>query len=53
MLWYLYLCAINNAVVLKYQHSATGILVEFEDGSGKFKEFILQPIVTIDNQKYE
>lgn len=30
--------------------NATGIMDELEDGSGKFKEVTLNPIVTVENE---
>jgi len=47
MLWYLHLCAINNIVVIKYEDSARGIMTEQTDGSGRFTEVVLHPIVTV------
>ncbi|MGY5353628.1 OsmC family protein [Wenyingzhuangia sp. IMCC45467] len=50
MLCYLHLCADNKIVVTDYVDNATGIMVETEDGSGKFKEVVLNPLVTIENE---
>lgn len=47
MLWYLHLCAINNIVVIKYEDSARGMMAEQTDGSGRFAEVVLYPIVTV------
>ncbi|MEH0154099.1 OsmC family protein [Limibacter armeniacum] len=49
MLWYLHLCATNNIIVSEYQDNATGIMEESDNGSGKFVEVTLNPVVTIDN----
>jgi len=47
MLWYLHLCAVEGIIVLDYIDNATGLMIEFANGSGKFTEVILNPIVTI------
>ncbi|NIJ54746.1 OsmC family protein [Dyadobacter arcticus] len=49
MLWYLHLCAEAGVVVLDYEDSATAIMIEGANGSGKFKEVTLNPIVTVEN----
>jgi organic hydroperoxide reductase OsmC/OhrA len=50
MLWYLHLCAETGVIVNDYIDSATGIMVENENGAGKFIEVILNPIVTVSSQ---
>ena len=50
MLWYLHLCAVNNIVVLEYTDSSIGTMEEADDGSGKFSEVLLQPIVTVKEE---
>lgn len=47
MLWYLHLCAEAGIIVTKYEDQTKGLMVETTDGGGKFKEVILNPIVTI------
>jgi organic hydroperoxide reductase OsmC/OhrA len=47
MLWYLHLCAVEGIVVLDYEDSATGVLLEAESGAGHFKEVVLHPMVTV------
>jgi organic hydroperoxide reductase OsmC/OhrA len=47
MLWYLHLCAVAGIVVTDYIDNATAIMVETENGGGKFTEATLNPIVTI------
>ncbi|RZL17567.1 MAG: OsmC family peroxiredoxin [Pedobacter sp.] len=47
MLWYLHLCSKNGIVVMEYKDAASGTMTELADGSGKFKEVILQPQVVI------
>lgn len=49
MLWYLHLCSVNKIVVTEYIDNATGIMVETENGSGKFTEVTLNPSVKITN----
>lgn len=48
MLWFLHLCADNGISVIDYIDNPTGIMVETENGGGKFKEVTLNPIVTVD-----
>lgn len=47
MLWYLHLCAINDVIVLEYTDEARGELTENTDGSGHFKEVLLNPKVVV------
>ena len=47
MLWYLHLCASAEINVVSYEDNAVGIMEEFKNGSGKFTEVTLYPIVTI------
>jgi len=49
MLWYLHLCAVNKIVVISYVDSATGTMEEQANGSGRFKEVILNPTIIIKN----
>lgn len=49
MLWYLHLCAVNKIIVTDYIDYATGTMEEFADGSGRFKEVTLNPVVTVKN----
>lgn len=50
MLWYLHLCSRNGIVVLDYKDNAIGKMMEDADGSGRFKEVVLHPEVTIANE---
>lgn len=50
MLWFLHLCSANGIIVTEYKDAPAGIMIENEDGSGKFKEVILKPIVTITDE---
>jgi organic hydroperoxide reductase OsmC/OhrA len=47
MLWYLHLCAVNQVVVTEYRDEARGIMLETDDGGGRFKEVVLYPLVTV------
>lgn len=50
MLQYLHLCAVSGVVVIDYADNASGIMIETEDGGGKFTEVTLSPIVTVTNK---
>lgn len=47
LLSYLHLCAVANVVVVDYQDSAVGKMVETPEGSGHFTEVTLYPRVII------
>jgi organic hydroperoxide reductase OsmC/OhrA len=47
MLWYLHLCADSGIVVVGYEDHAKGIMIEESNGSGRFKEVVLNPVVTV------
>ncbi len=49
MLFYLHLCAVAGITVTKYVDNVTGIMVETENGDGKFTEVTLCPTVTISD----
>ena len=51
MLWYLHLCSKNDIVVLEYADNAVGTMIESADGSGKFREVLLQPAVVISKKE--
>jgi len=54
MLWYLHLCAEAGVVVLEYVDHASGIMEETANGSGRFTEVTLHPVVTVkDNSMIE
>lgn len=54
MLWYLHFCSEAKIVVTDYQDQAKGSMEENENGSGQFKEVLLNPVVTIrDPEKME
>jgi len=47
MLWMLHLCADAGIVVTAYSDQAFGTMVENEDGSGRFTEVTLHPVLNI------
>ncbi|MDT3739009.1 MAG: OsmC family protein [Candidatus Kapabacteria bacterium] len=47
MLWFLHLCADCGIVVMDYIDCPIGIMTETENGGGRFKEVILNPVVTV------
>mgnify|MGYP001799536390 CR=1 FL=1 len=49
MLWFLHLCSVEGVVVSAYEDVATGTMVEKKDGSGRFTEVILKPVVTVSS----
>lgn len=50
MLWYLHFCSVNNVIVINYNDTAEGIMLEENDGKGRFTEVTLHPHVTVQNQ---
>lgn len=51
MLWYLHLCSQNNIIVMEYKDNPVGHMLENADGSGRFTEVILNPVVIITDAK--
>jgi organic hydroperoxide reductase OsmC/OhrA len=47
MLWYLHLCSDAGIVVTNYTDSPKGIMIETENGGGKFESIILYPTATV------
>ncbi len=47
MLWYLHLCSEEGIAVQGYQDVAEGVMEEDATGTGRFKEVVLQPEVTL------
>ncbi len=47
MLWYLHLCSEAGVIVIDYIDNATAIMEETANGSGRFIEATLNPIVTV------
>lgn len=50
MLWYLHLCSQNDIIVMDYKDNAVGTMIEEPNGSGRFTEVTLNPVVTITNK---
>lgn len=53
MLWYLHLCATAGVVVMGYEDSAVGTMVETSTGAGYFERVKLRPKVTIKDKSME
>lgn len=53
LLSYLALCARNKINVIAYEDNASGIMSVRPDGSGKFDEVTLRPVVTVASGKDE
>ncbi len=47
LLWYLGLCARNGVVVQEYVDSPVGTMATEPDGSGRFTEVVLHPVVVV------
>jgi organic hydroperoxide reductase OsmC/OhrA len=47
MLWYLHLCSAAGIIIESYEDNAVGTMEEMDNGSGKFTEVILHPVVTV------
>ena len=47
MLSYLHRCAVGCVVVTGYVDAAEGVMVETEDGGGRFEDVVLRPLVTV------
>ena len=50
MLYYLHLCADAKVVVVDYQDSAKGVMIETANGGGHFTEVVLKPRVCITKE---
>jgi len=50
MLWFLHLCSEAGVVVNAYTDSASAIMLEERNGSGRFTEATLRPQVTVSHQ---
>jgi organic hydroperoxide reductase OsmC/OhrA len=50
MLSYLHLCAANGVVVVEYTDKPMGKMVESADGSGRFEEVSLNPIIVVSEK---
>ncbi len=51
MLWYLHFCSEAGIIVTGYIDNAIGTMEETASGSGHFTEAILNPVVTITDEK--
>jgi organic hydroperoxide reductase OsmC/OhrA len=47
MLWFLHFCSESSVIVLEYSDAATALMIESEDGNGKFSEVMLRPKVKV------
>jgi len=47
MLWFLHFCSDAGVIVQEYSDSATGTMLESDDGNGRFKEVVLHPNVKV------
>jgi organic hydroperoxide reductase OsmC/OhrA len=50
MLWYLHLCSQNGVVVTQYTDEAVGLMIESENGSGRFSKVTLNPNVIVEKE---
>ncbi|WP_079736510.1 OsmC family protein [Salegentibacter salegens] len=50
MLWYLHLCSTHKIIVVAYLDNATGVMEETSNGSGKFTEVSLNPMVKVTEE---
>ena len=51
MLWFLHLCSAAGVIVVDYKDEATGVMEEENNGSGRFTEVMLNPIVTVKEER--
>ncbi|QRR00042.1 OsmC family protein [Dyadobacter sandarakinus] len=49
MLWYLHLCSEAQVIVVNYTDHANGLMVEENNGSGRFTRVTLHPVVTVQD----
>lgn len=50
MLWFLHLCAESGIVVTAYEDFAHGCMTQNADGSGEFRDVVLEPKVTVADE---
>lgn len=50
MLWYLHCCSEAGIIVTDYIDNAVGTMEETSNGSGRFTEVVLNPVVTITDE---
>ena len=46
-LWYLHLCADAGVIVLAYRDEPVGTMIEDADGSGRFTQVVLHPVIKV------
>lgn len=51
MLWFLHLCTVAGVIVTDYVDKALGTMLEEKDGKGRFTEVILNPEVTVTEER--
>ena len=51
MLWFLHLCAEAGVVVVEYNDTAKGTMIETPGGKGHFAEVTLYPVVTVKDER--
>ncbi|GAB5410695.1 MAG: OsmC family protein [Balneolaceae bacterium] len=51
MLWFLHLCSVEGVIITEYVDHAEGTMKEKNNGSGRFTEVILNPSVTISEER--
>jgi organic hydroperoxide reductase OsmC/OhrA len=47
MLWVLHLCAQAGLIVLDYRDEPSGVMLEEQSGTGRFREVVLRPMVRL------
>lgn len=51
MLWVLHLATVEGVIITGYEDAAEGTMEEAKDGSGKFTEVILKPVITVTEER--
>ncbi len=51
MLWFLHICSVEGVIIIEYIDEAEGVMIEEKDGKGKFTEVMLNPTVTIKEER--
>lgn len=50
MLSYLYSCALEGIVITSYSDNATGIMIENDNGGGRFSQVVLNPVFYVTDE---
>lgn len=50
MLSYLYSCALEGIVITSYSDNATGIMIENDNGGGRFSQVVLNPVFYVADE---